>query len=98
LEKLHKILETKEIKLFLIPGGLTSILQPLDICFNKPFKVQLKDKFNEWFNKRGIDPSNVGKTGNIQLPKYDDVISMGLNSWNQINSDLIEKSFKVKLN
>lgn len=26
----------------IIPGGMTSMLQPLDVCINKPFKCQLK--------------------------------------------------------
>ena len=32
----------------IIPGGLTSQLQPADLCWNKPFKEAYKAKYNEW--------------------------------------------------
>ena len=32
-----------------IPGGCTSLLQPLDVCSNKPFKGSMREKWNnEW--------------------------------------------------
>ena len=31
-----------------IPGGCTSVLQPLDVCLNKPFKVHMRQKWSEW--------------------------------------------------
>ncbi len=31
--------------LAIIPGGLTSIVQPLDVCINKPFKERLREKW-----------------------------------------------------
>jgi hypothetical protein len=34
--------------LAVIPGGMTSQLQPLDVCVNKPFKDQLKRFYTEW--------------------------------------------------
>jgi len=29
----------------IIPDGLTSVLQPLDVCLNKPFKDRLREKW-----------------------------------------------------
>ena len=33
-----------------IPGGLTSVLQPLDVCLNKPFKDKLRSKWIDWMS------------------------------------------------
>ena len=34
----------------LIPGGLTSHLQPADVSWNKPFKTAYRDLYNEWMS------------------------------------------------
>lgn len=34
--------------LAVIPGGMTSILQPLDISVNQPFKVEFRRWYAEW--------------------------------------------------
>ena len=31
-----------------IPGGLTSLVQPLDVSLNKPFKDRLREKWMTW--------------------------------------------------
>ena len=31
-----------------ISCGCTSVLQPLDVCLNKPFKVHMRHNWNEW--------------------------------------------------
>jgi hypothetical protein len=35
-------------ELAVIPGGLTSQLQPLDVSINKPFKVYMRKEWNKW--------------------------------------------------
>lgn len=34
--------------LVVITGGLTSVLQPLEVVLNKPFKDRLRELYNEW--------------------------------------------------
>ena len=33
---------------------MTSVLQPLDISINKPFKDLAKDEFDEWFSRTDL--------------------------------------------
>ena len=42
-----------------IPGGLTSVLQPLDVCLNKPFKDRVRQKWMEWMAE-GIHKLTAG--------------------------------------
>ena len=48
-----------------IPGGLTSVLQPLDVCLNKPFKDRLCKMWVEWMIS-GL--ATLTKGGNLQKP------------------------------
>ena len=36
-----------------IPGGLASQLQPLDVCLNKPFTQKVRVKWTEWLMDKG---------------------------------------------
>lgn len=74
-----------------IPGGLTSILQPLDVCINKPFKDHLRRFYNEWMMRkdRPLTPA-----GNIKRPSLELLCTWVLNSWNLITQEMVAKSFK----
>lgn len=50
--------------LVVIPGGLTSVLQPLDVVLNKPFKDRLRELYNEWM--MGFNPRTPA--GRLQRP------------------------------
>ena len=40
-------------ELLVIPGGMTSVLQPMDISINKPFKDRLRQQYLTWI----VDPA-----------------------------------------
>eukprot|EP00918_Siedleckia_nematoides_P066329 GHVU01144237.1.p1 GENE.GHVU01144237.1~~GHVU01144237.1.p1 ORF type:complete len:335 (-),score=39.26 GHVU01144237.1:112-1116(-) len=53
--------ELKRLKTLpmVIPGGLTSVLQPLDLLANRSFKAALRDMWAEWMEKAEIVDGKV---------------------------------------
>lgn len=77
--------------LAVIPGGLTSICQPLDVAINKPFKDNLRKEWHLWMASGG-----AGQTagGNLRRAKIGDVCGWVKRSWEQISDEIIINSFK----
>jgi hypothetical protein len=55
-----------------IPGGITSMLQLLDICNNHPFKAALKQLHTEWMAS-GNHP--LKPTGKLNDPKFNNCVN-----------------------
>jgi hypothetical protein len=51
--------------LVIIPGGLTSILQVLDVVINKPFKDSLRKLYEDWLINGN---HTLTKRGNLKKP------------------------------
>lgn len=79
------------IDLAVIPGGLTSICQPLDVAINKPFKDNLRKEWHLWMASGG-----AGQTanGNLRRAKISDVCGWVKRSWDKISDDIIIESFR----
>ena len=52
-ESVKKKFHESSIDLAVIPGGLTSICQPLDVALNKPFKDNLHKEWHIWMANGG---------------------------------------------
>jgi len=78
--------------LAVIPGGLTSICQPLDIAINKPFKDNLRKEWHLWMAGGGAGQT-IG--GNLRRAKFGDVCGWVKRSWEQISDEIIINSFKT---
>src|SRR6266540_3072641 len=78
--------------LAVIPGGLTSICQPLDVAINKPFKDNLRKEWHLWMAGGG-----AGQTieDNLRRAKFGDVCGWVKRSWEQISDEIIINSFKT---
>ncbi|GBC35010.2 pogo transposable element with KRAB domain [Rhizophagus irregularis DAOM 181602=DAOM 197198] len=70
------------IDLAVIPGGLTSICQPLDVAINKPFKDNLRKEWHLWMANDGAGETTAG---NLRRAKY--------SAWKNISNETIINSF-----
>ena len=50
-----------------IPGGCTGLVQPLDVGYNRPFKVRIRRKWQEWMME------TVEQIGVVKAPHWEDV-------------------------
>ncbi|CAM5118802.1 unnamed protein product [Eretmochelys imbricata] len=93
----HKTDEVKNVAknmkttLAVIPEGLTSVLQPLDVCLNKPFKDRLCKMWSEWMCS-GMAKLTKGR--NLMKPEISLVTQWIKDAWVSIPSAIIEKSFR----
>ena len=82
--KAHVIESTKRLAtklkthLAVIPGGLTSQLQPLDISVNKPFKGFMREEWTKW---NEAPTHHVTPTGRVKRPSISNVCKWVKNSW-----------------
>jgi hypothetical protein len=90
-EGVKKKLQRGRTDMVVIPGGLTSILQPLDISIKKPFKESLRRFYGEWMAEGNHRYTPGGK---IKRPPLETMCSWILRAWNCISSNVIVKSLK----
>lgn len=67
-ESVKKLLRDCGTELVVIPGGMTSQLQPLDVCINKPFKDAVKRCYAEWMRSGGPAVTPTGRLSGHRQP------------------------------
>lgn len=75
-----------------IPGGCTSKLQPCDVSWNKPFKDNFHDLYNEWLIDGQIE---LTRGGNRKPPSSIIMLRWIKSAWGDISPNVIKKSFEV---
>jgi len=87
-----KRLATKlKTHLAVIPGGLTTKLQPLDVSVNKPFKVFMHEERAKWIE---VPAHHVTPAGRVKRPLISNVCEWVKNSWQRVKRETIVKSLK----
>ena len=73
----------------IIPGGLTSQVQPADVSWNKPFKAEL---YNEWManGEKSYTPA-----GNMRPPDKKLCLEWVKLAWSQVSTEVVVNSFKA---
>ena len=90
-EDVKNKLQRGRTDIIVIPGGVTSILQPLDLSINKPFKESLRRFYGEWMAESNHRYTPGGK---IKRPLLETMCSWILRAWDCNSSDVIVKRLK----
>jgi hypothetical protein len=77
-------------KVYYIPSGCTSILQPLDTHVNRSVKARFRYYFEKWLRKTYPNPANQGT---LKPPPFDEIIFWVLLSIENVKESLIKESF-----
>jgi hypothetical protein len=78
-------------ELVIILGGMTSVLQPMDISINKPFKDRLGQQYLTWI----VDPAcELTETGKIKRASPSEVAGWVSAAWKAILESITIRSFK----
>ena len=74
----------------LIPGGLTKLVHPADVSWNKAFKTAYKDKYSKWMasgQKCYTVANNMRASNKAQCLKWVN------ECWSSLSTELIQKYF-----
>uniref|UniRef100_K7GH49 HTH CENPB-type domain-containing protein n=1 Tax=Pelodiscus sinensis TaxID=13735 RepID=K7GH49_PELSI len=87
---IKKRLQQDKTDLAIIPGGMTKMLQPLDVTVNKPMKDALRRKRNTWLLE-GEHTFTAG--GRMRTPTLQDVTQWIADVWLELDLTMIRKGF-----
>ena len=89
-EQVKRSFKSENTDLAVIPGGLTSVLQPLDVCLNKPFKDRVRQKWMSWITE-GIHELMAG--GRQKKPSEELMCQWIGEAWRAIPREMVANSF-----
>ena len=70
MKSVVSIIEVMGVKVQHIPGGCTSLCQPVDVGFNKPFKSRMKLLWTNFMVHRGLVGGKVASPERIEVATW----------------------------
>lgn len=87
-----------QIDLLILPGRTTSILQPLDVGVNKPFKDRLRDYYIPWLTRKVTEEfeyqQNTTKSGLLKSPDIENISDWAKTSIENVGKEIILAAFE----
>lgn len=80
-------------ELVVIPSGMTSQLQPLDVCLNKPFKDHVRRLYQEWMSNSNAALS-LTPTGRLKRASLATLAQWVADAWAAIPEQMVLASFR----
>jgi hypothetical protein len=74
----------------IIPSGITSQLELLDVPINKPLKHLVRKHYDAWLNK---DNHTLTPSGNIKEAPESIIVEQILKAWKEVHVNTSPKSF-----
>lgn len=91
VDSMKEKLRDMRTNLAIIPGGLTSVLQPLDVSINTPFEDNVCKMYVEWMASGVL---GLTCTCRIKGPPLQTVCKWILAAWDLVSPNIVKKSFK----
>jgi len=84
--------QEQNLVLAVIPGGLTSVVQLLDVSINKQFKDRMREKWRMWMAEGKFETT---RGGNLKKPDNSLMCHWIREAWDDIPHEIIVNSFKT---
>ena len=88
---MKNFLAERRIDQVMIPAGMTSYLQTLDLVINKPFKDHLRKEVNNYIENR----MERNQRGNLIKPNRQEIVNWVKNSWMKISDSCVSNALRA---